>query len=109
MAKKNGIKKSISLYISSIARKFPIKQVVLFGSYAQGKPSEQSDIDLAVFSPKFSDKNHLKDVNFLWSEAAKIDSRIEPLPFSTAEIKNVDSRSFLAEILRSGKTVYKKT
>lgn len=96
------------MYIGSIARKFPIKQVVLFGSYAQGKPSEQSDIDLAVFSPKFSDKTHLKDVKFLWTEAAKIDSRIEPLPFSTKEMKTVDPRSFLAEILRSGKIVYKK-
>ncbi len=109
MAEKNGIKKSISLYIGSIRNKIPIQQVVLFGSHAQGKAGEQSDIDLAIFSPRFSDKTHLKDVQLLWTEAARIDSRIEPLPFSTSEAKKIDPRSFLAEILRSGKVVYKKS
>ena len=108
MAKKNGIKKSLSLFISSISRKFPIKRVILFGSHAHGRADEQSDVDLAVFSPKFSDKTHLRDVRFLWTEAAKIDSRIEPLPFSTAEIKRADPRSFLAEVIRSGKVIYRK-
>lgn len=108
MSKNNDLKKSINMYINAISRKLPIRQVVLFGSYVNGKPSEYSDIDLAIFSPKFSDKSHLEDVKFLWTEAAKIDSRIEPLPFSTSEIKKADPRSFLAEILKNGKVVYKR-
>ena len=108
MAEKENIKKRISLYINSISKKYPIKQVILFGSYARGNPNKDSDIDLAVISPKFTDKNHLDDLKFLWVEAAKIDSRIEPLPFSSKDMKEVDSRSFLGEILRCGRTVYKK-
>lgn len=108
MPKENALKKRILYYINSIAKRFPVRQVILFGSYAQGRPGKHSDIDLAIFSPKFSDKTHLKDVKFLWTEAAKIDSRIEPLPFSTLEIKNADPRSFLGGILKTGKTVYKK-
>lgn len=108
MAEKNGIKKRVLFYLNSIAKKVPIKQAVLFGSYAQGRPGKYSDIDLAIFSPKFSDRTHLKDVKFLWTEAAKIDSQIEPLPFSTSEMRHVDPRSFLGEILKTGKIVYKK-
>lgn len=108
MAKENALKKSIFKYVNSVAKKFPITQVILFGSYAHGKPEKYSDIDLAIFSPKFSDKSHLKDVNFLWLEAAKIDPRIEPLPFSASEIEEADPRSFLGEILKTGKIVYKK-
>lgn len=108
MAKKNDVKKRVLFYLNSIAKKVPIKQAVLFGSYAWGKPGKYSDIDLAIFSPKFSDRTHLKDIKFLWTEAAKIDPQIEPLPFSTSEMKKVDPRSFLGEILKTGKIIYKK-
>jgi predicted nucleotidyltransferase len=106
MSEKNDIKSALR-YINLISEKIPVKEVILFGSRARGNAGEHSDIDLAVISPKFSDKTHLKDSQFLWTEAARFDSRIEPLPFSTAEMRKVDPRSFLAEILRSGKTIYK--
>ncbi|MGB9613775.1 MAG: nucleotidyltransferase domain-containing protein [Candidatus Margulisiibacteriota bacterium] len=108
MSKKNDIKKRVLFYLNSISKKIPIKKAILFGSYAHGKPSKYSDIDLAIFSPKFSDKTHLKDLKFLWTEAAKIDPQIEPLPFSTLELEKVNPRSFLAEILKSGKVIYHK-
>lgn len=107
MAEKNSVKKRVLFYLNSIAKKVPIKQAVLFGSYAHGRAKKYSDIDLAIFSPKFSDKTHLKDIKFLWTEAARIDSQIEPLPFSTSEMRNVDPRSFLGEILKNGKVIYK--
>jgi len=31
------------------------EKILLFGSYAKGTPHEYSDIDLAVFSPQFTD------------------------------------------------------
>ena len=108
MAKKITIKKQITRYIKLLSKEIPVERVILFGSYALGKTNKHSDIDLAVFSSAFSDKTHLKDVLFLWTEAHKVDSRIEPLPFSTSEITKVDPRSFLAEIIRNGKTIYKK-
>lgn len=108
MSKKNDIKNGIDSYIDIISNKFPIKQVILFGSYAKGKQSKYSDIDLAIVSPKFTDKKHLENLKFLWVEAAKIDSRIEPLPISVSDLKKADPRSFLAEILKTGKIIYKK-
>ncbi|MDB5209330.1 MAG: nucleotidyltransferase [Sediminibacterium sp.] len=34
---------------------YTINKVILFGSYANGYPDDYSDIDLAVWSPMFSD------------------------------------------------------
>ncbi len=54
-------------------------RVVLFGSYVNGKPREDSDIDIAFFVNDLSDNidyyNLLVKLNKL---AGKIDSRIEP-------------------------------
>ena len=42
----------ITTAAETVAKEFPIKSIVLFGSYAEGKNTEQSDVDLLVeFSP----------------------------------------------------------
>ena len=38
----------INSIASTITSKFPIKDIFLFGSYAQGKESAESDLDLCV-------------------------------------------------------------
>lgn len=51
-----GLNKVILNYIDSLkADALPIKSVFLFGSYAKGFPRPDSDVDLCVISPKFSD------------------------------------------------------
>ena len=49
MPLKQPIKNQI---ISSITAKFKVKEIILFGSYAWGKPHEYSDIDLVVVLDK---------------------------------------------------------
>jgi predicted nucleotidyltransferase len=38
--------KIIRGFITELRREIPIKEVILFGSYARGNPKEYSDIDL---------------------------------------------------------------
>src|SRR5688572_15627664 len=45
---------------------FTIDRAILFGSAAQGKATDNSDIDLALFSEKFSD-NILKNIDLIGS------------------------------------------
>lgn len=43
----------ISNSVSRVADEYPIKRVDLFGSYAGGAPTEDSDVDLLIeFTPK---------------------------------------------------------
>ena len=41
------------LYIESLQKGIHLEKVILYGSYAQGHPHPESDLDLAVISPDF--------------------------------------------------------
>ena len=43
----------ITDYINKLKQQIPVEKVVLFGSYAKGNYTKDSDIDLAIFSPFF--------------------------------------------------------
>lgn len=59
----------------------------LFGSYVTGRPRAESDIDIAVVANKADFKRgYLQKKIQLWSLAAEIDSRIEPVLLSTEEM-----------------------
>jgi predicted nucleotidyltransferase len=47
-----------------IAREFQPERIILFGSYAYGTPTEDSDVDLLVVLP-FEGKAHRKTVEIL--------------------------------------------
>jgi len=42
----------IRTFSDAIARKFRPRKIVLFGSYAYGKPGYNSDVDLLVIMPR---------------------------------------------------------
>src|SRR4051812_42549042 len=44
-------RRKIKAFVKEIARQFRPERVVLFGSYAYGKPTEDSDVDLLVIMP----------------------------------------------------------
>ncbi len=54
LAQKTGIRKTVLDEIVSIALKYDVKKVVLFGSRARGDYKRTSDIDLAVDGGNFS-------------------------------------------------------
>src|SRR5213595_347918 len=43
---------SIQKYADAIAREFRPKKIILFGSHAYGRPTEDSDVDLMVVMPR---------------------------------------------------------
>ena len=99
----NQVTEIIKGFITELSQKIPIKEIILFGSYAQGDPQDYSDIDLAVISDWFEGKPRIESMQFLSRMAAAYNSLIEALPFTEEEYKNLDKRSFLASIIRSGR------
>jgi len=77
----------------------PISSAYLFGSFARGKGSEWSDIDVAVISPGISD-DRLDERIRLMKLSATVDSRIEPVPFPPETFVNEDPLAW--EIKRKG-------
>jgi predicted nucleotidyltransferase len=81
---------------------FRIREVYLFGSYAQGKPSEYSDIDVAIVSDDFLG-DRFDDVKSLIKFMLKSSIDIEIHPFRTEDF--TPDNPFVAEILRTGKRI----
>ncbi|WKZ19850.1 MAG: nucleotidyltransferase domain-containing protein [Candidatus Jettenia sp. CY-1] len=60
-----------------------IAKIILFGSYAQGTTSEYSDIDIAIISNDFKDKNLLQRLELIGEALAKarIMDSVEIMPY----------------------------
>jgi len=44
-------RKAIRKFANEVARRFKPARIILFGSYAYGKPTSESDVDLLVIMP----------------------------------------------------------
>lgn len=100
---KDELDKIIHGFISILTMKIPVDDVILFGSYATGKAKEHSDIDLAIISAHFSNKPRIDNMQFLSRIAARYNCLIEAIPFTTEEYINLDKRTFLARIIKTGR------
>ncbi len=97
IADKNIITK-IKAYISLIKKHFDVEKVYLFGSYADGGMTSDSDIDLAIVSSSFG-KNRFNDNVTLGKLTWGIDTRIEPIAFTPKEF---EEQFFAQEIKLKG-------
>jgi uncharacterized protein len=95
-------------FIERLSHEIDIDKVILFGSHASGTSKKHSDIDLAIISDSFLDKSHINNMQFLSRVAARYNTEIEALPFTLQEYKNLDHRTLLATIVKSGKTIYSR-
>ena len=91
----------IAAYCRVVAREFKPEKIILFGSYANGKPTKDSDVDLVVIMPfRGSDTKMV----------VKIRTRVEaPFPMDMLVWKpGKYSRleSFNREVLTQGRVMY---
>ena len=94
---------SIEKYIEAISEYYKIDAIILFGSYANGTNTKDSDIDIAVVSSDIIDK--FDDMARLMKLRRKIDLRIEPHPIKTEEFRENET-PFIDEIIRTGVELY---
>ncbi len=85
-------------YAKAIKEHFDYDRIILFGSYAKGTFTENSDIDIAIVFKDF--KNSIDIQLELMRLRRKIDSRIEPHPFRKTEFNSSNPLAF--EILKYG-------
>ena len=98
------VKEQIALvvrkYLNDLRQQdIPISYGVVFGSQARGEAGQWSDIDLLVVSPRFDKSLKRADIDLLWRIAARIDSRIEPIPIGQLQYLK-DTSSAVIEIAR---------
>ena len=80
-----------------------VERVILYGSYAQGKAGEESDIDLIVISPDFEGKDVRQRLEIMGVASARIMEPVQALGVTTAEIESEEVSFFIKEVLEYGK------
>lgn len=103
MAEKQDVIKNKALqFYKLIKDDFPVKKIILYGSFARGDATKDSDIDIGVVVDL---PDHLKRIEItskLFHYARKIDNNIEPKCIFYDEYLNHEEASILAEIIRTG-------
>jgi len=94
---RNEVINNAKKYAQLINQHLKTDRIVLFGSYAKGNYTENSDIDIAVIVDEITD-DFLTVSKLLNKLTRNIDYRIEPVLLE----KNDDRSGFLSDILLYG-------
>ncbi len=102
MVGRSAVNREIQEYLKDLeASGFRVEKAYLFGSMYNGQPHAYSDIDLAVWSPDFSD-NYFETVEKT-AHLKRLHKRIELHPFQLKD--TADNNPFIAVIESTGKKV----
>lgn len=91
----------IKKYLNVLKKDITINYAILYGSYAYGNPTDESDIDLAIVSENFG-KDHINEMRFLSVKRLVSDSSIEPYAIGLKEFNNRTKGDFISEIYEKG-------
>lgn len=101
-------KEILNKIADKITQSFPVKKIILFGSYAYGKPRKDSDIDLLIImeSRKRSSERRIM-ISRLFRD------REMPMDFIVRTPKEIEQRLkigdyFIKKILEKGFVLYEK-
>ena len=101
MLDKGTVISTVEKYIEAVKKEFSPNAVILFGSYAKGNPTEDSDIDIGVVFNGISG-DWRKTSSRLWNLAYDISWDIEPHLLDTTQ----DKSGFVKHVFKTGQIVY---
>ena len=99
-------RKQIQKFSQAVAQKFRPEKIILFGSYAYGTPTEDSDVDLLVITPRTRARGERMSVRIRHAIP-----RSFPLDLLVRTPAEVAKRLrwgdfFLREVMEKGKVMY---
>ena len=98
-------------YINRLKRDIVVDGVLLFGSFAWGKPSKPSDVDLVVLSRDFSKRNFDQRLDFL-TQARDTRARqvaMDVIGYTPQEFAHIEKESaIMAKAKKDGKWLYRR-
>ena len=104
-------KKIVNHYIQTLKKKIRTKGVLLFGSFAWGKPTKHSDVDLIIISPDFTKKNFDQRLDFLTEARDDITYQIamDIIGYTPKEFSKIEKNSAIAALAKKkGKWLYRE-
>jgi len=104
-------KEIVGHYVENLKQKIRVKAVLLFGSFAWGKPTKHSDVDLVIISPDFSKRNFDRRLDLLTEARDKIALQIamDVIGYTPKEFADIEKHSAIMSIAKKkGKWLYKE-
>jgi predicted nucleotidyltransferase len=105
-----SIDTEINLIVNTIVEKLSPERIVLFGSYAYGEPTQDSDLDILVIvqqhnQPRYKRAREIRKC--LWG---KVSVPKDILVYTVDEIREWENvkQAFITSILDRGKVLYEK-
>lgn len=91
--------------VALLRSRIPLTHAYLFGSYAEGTAREDSDIDLAVFSPAVDAMTFSERAALAIGVERQIDDSIELHLFGAKNFDEARPTNFLGVLLKRGKPI----
>ena len=101
MDKKQAVE-LVKNYAEVVRQNFPVKEIILYGSYAKETARKDSDIDVAVILDAV-EVDYLTVGARLFRLSRDIDLRIEPVLLERGD----ELSGFLEEISKTGEVIYR--
>jgi len=95
---KKQAEKNIKIFAFRVKAKFKPEQILLFGSYATGKFTPYSDLDIAVISSKFKSIPREKRLDVLYPLTADLYPDFHVFGFTPEEFNQASPLTTVAEI-----------
>ena len=96
----------IQRYYDAIAREFKPRRIVVFGSYAYGRPTEDSDVDVMVVMPYSKNRRTRPSLAIRQRIAAgfPVDILVREPSEIARRLRSGDS--FITDVITRGKVIY---
>ncbi|MDR1110686.1 MAG: nucleotidyltransferase domain-containing protein [Deltaproteobacteria bacterium] len=101
MLDKATVISTVKKYADAVVREFSPVAVILFGSYAKGEASDESDIDVGIVFNGFTG-DWLKASSRLWNLAYDISWDLEPHLLDATQ----DKSGFVKHVFKTGLVIY---
>ena len=88
-------------YAQQVRNVMPVTKAYIFGSFAKGTATEQSDVDICFFLDSFEGKRRIDIIKDLLKLTSGFDDvGFEPLVFSSTDLSN--GNPFVLEVTSTG-------
>lgn len=84
-----------------ISKGLKIKKAYIYGSYARGTATEDSDIDLLLIAPEFDEKID-EYLPLIWPSTHKSNYKIEPVPIGEKKFNENESSPLIESVHNEG-------
>lgn len=99
------IKSEIDKYLNRLKQDLTLERVLLYGSFAEGKAKEDSDVDVLILSSDFTKMDEDERLRLLYRRSVGFPYNLHVYGLTPKEYKEASPLTILGAIKRKTKTI----